>query len=98
MKALPMSSARAATLLFFCISVTSSLLAQIECPGGAFPDPKQRLVNNVTVPGAPAVLSYVEHLPDDYSTTGTKKYPLFIWFHGVAEQDGDVTGCRLFGE
>lgn len=98
MKALPMSSARAAALLFICISITSSLLAQIECPGGPFPDPKQRLVNNVTIPGAPAVLSYVEHLPDDYSSTGNKKYPLFIWFHGVAEQDGDVTGCRLFGE
>lgn len=98
MKALPMSSALAAILIVVCVLLTVPSVAQIECPGGPFPDPKQRLVNNVKIPGADAVLSYVEHLPDDYGSTGSKRYPLFIWFHGVAEQDGDVTGCRLFGE
>ena len=81
MKALPMRSMRAAALLFVCISVTSSLLAQIECPGTSWPDPKQRLVNNVNIPGADAVLSYLEHLPDEYHSTGNKRYPLFIWYH-----------------
>jgi hypothetical protein len=80
-----------------CVSVLFhfSLSAQV-CAGYAYPNPKQRIVTNVTIPGVPNVSDYVEHLPDDYNSSGNKKYPLFVWFHGDGETTGPYDGCRFF--
>lgn len=80
-----------------CVAIFSQLLAeaQIECPGTAYADPKQRLIANPNIPGAGAVAALVEHLPDDYNST-SKKYPLFVFLHGNGETDGPYDGCRFF--
>ena len=39
---------------------------------------------------------YLEHLPDDYSTSG-KSYPLIIWLHGTGERGTNIDKVRYFG-
>src|SRR5687767_1674291 len=96
MKALPMSSARAAILLILVLS-NFPIYSQYSCEGWDPPvvwNPlRQRLVTNQTVPGTGLIRNWLEFLPDEYNST-TKKYPLLIFFHGVNEGGGG-SPCRL---
>jgi len=83
--------------VLFCTVCNIHALAQDSCPWPGIM--KQKKVTNVTVPGTDMIHSYLERLPDDYNST-TKKYPLIIAFHGVAESvamKGDDL-CALLGE
>lgn len=88
---------RAALLLVFALCSFISY-SQYSCEGWEAPvkwNPlRQRVVTNQTVPGTGLIKNWLEFLPDDYNSSGNKKYPLMIFFHGTNEGGGG-SPCRL---
>lgn len=55
------------------------------CPGTPFPTMKGQIVTGLHIPNAGSIGGYILDLPNDYATTGNKKYPLLIFIHGVGQ-------------
>ncbi|HEU4412394.1 MAG TPA: hypothetical protein VFS43_44540 [Polyangiaceae bacterium] len=47
-----------------------------------------------SMPNGSGTIGYLEHLPSDYATSGTKRYPTMIFLHGIGER-GDGSPAAL---
>src|SRR5262245_8210221 len=88
---------RVATLLVLALSNLNSF-SQYTCEGWSptvvWNPLRQRVVTDQPVPGTGLIRNWLEFLPDDYNSSGNKRYPLIIFFHGVNEGGGG-SPCRL---
>jgi hypothetical protein len=88
---------RYSLFVIFSMIFCSTVAAQDACP--VYPTMRGKKVPNITIPGTDLIHGYLEQLPDDYYSSPTKKFPLFIFFHG-ANEGGPGTSetlCRLVG-
>lgn len=47
-----------------------------------------------SMPAGSSTIGYLEHLPSDYATSGSKRYPTMIFLHGIGER-GDGSPAAL---
>jgi poly(3-hydroxybutyrate) depolymerase len=92
------SAIRSSLCLLLSLSLFNAVNAQTNpgCAGTTFPTLKQKLVTPVSIPHASSIGGYLIGLPDDYNSTGNKKYPILIFIHGVG-QTGNGSASSICG-
>lgn len=98
------SAVRSAFSLFvlsLSLLYTHQALAQDYCDRDGWPGLttplKQKKVTNVNIPGTNAIHGYLEKLPNDYAASPAKKYPLYVFIHGINESGTGSSAdlCKL---